>query len=94
VLSDVLNPKMAVFFLAFLPQFIVPDNPARGVAFVLLGSIIVAFFVVWATLLVLSSSALTAYLRRNRRISHYLNRATGVVFVGLGLRLAFERARP
>jgi len=94
LLSDVLNPKMAVFFLAFLPQFIVPDNPARGVAFVLLGSVIVAFFVVWATILVLGSSALTSYLRRNRRISGYLNRTTGMVFVGLGVRLALERARP
>jgi RhtB (resistance to homoserine/threonine) family protein len=94
VLSDVLNPKMAVFFLAFLPQFIMPDSPARGLAFVLLGAVIVAFFVVWATILVLGSSALTSYLRRNRRISHYLNRATGMVFVGLGLRLALERARP
>ncbi len=94
LLSDVLNPKMAVFFLAFLPQFIVPDNPARGVAFVLLGSVIVAFFVVWATILVLGSSALTSYLRRHRRIGGYLNRATGMIFVGLGVRLALERARP
>lgn len=94
VVSDVLNPKMAVFFLAFLPQFIVPDSPARGLAFVLLGSVIVAFFVVWATILVLGSSALTSYLRRHRRISRYLNRATGTVFVGLGMRLALEQARP
>jgi RhtB (resistance to homoserine/threonine) family protein len=94
LLSDVLNPKMAVFFLAFLPQFIVPDGPARALAFVLLGSVIVAFFVVWATILVVGSSALTSYLRRNRRLSRWLNQATGVVFVGLGVRLALEQARP
>lgn len=91
VLSNVLNPKTAVFFLAFLPQFIDPAAGQQVAAFLLLGGVLIGIFACWATVLVLGSSTLTARLRRNRSVGRWLNRVAGGIFVGLGLRLATEK---
>jgi len=81
--TNVLNPKVALFFLAFLPQFV---DPARGgpLAFGLLGLTFVATGTTWCLILVVASSALTEALRRRPKIGPWLNRGSGVVFVGLG----------
>jgi len=91
-LTNALNPKVALFFLAFVPQFIRPDASERMPAFIALGAV----FVVNATLVNLGLAWGVAALRHGlqqrpaqRAASLWLNRGTGALFVVLGLRLAW-----
>ncbi len=91
ILIDVLNPKAALFFMAFLPQFVVPGTGHATAQFFALGLIVIAIALVWEGILVLFATLLTARLRANQAVSRWLNRALGGVFVALGVRLAMER---
>ena len=91
-LTNLLNPKVALFFLAFVPQFIGADAPHKALAFVALGTV----FVVNSTLVNLLIAIAAAALRRRlgngpglRRWGLWLNRGVGAAFVALGLRLAW-----
>ena len=88
LLTNVLNPKVALFFLAFLPQFVAPDASSRVTAFVFLGAVFVFNGTLWCLVLVMAASALSRRLRRNTAGARRLRRATGAVFVGLGARVA------
>ena len=92
VATNVLNPKVALFFLAFLPHFVAQEASTHILPFLILGSIFVVNGTLYCLLLVLFASAVTNRLRRNSLNRGFaLKRLTGVVFVGLGLRLAMER---
>ena len=95
VITNVLNPKVALFFLAFLPQFVALDASTRVVPFLFLGCVFILNGTIYCLVLVFFASMVMRRLRRNRATSNAIKRLTGVVFVGLGLRLAMERrARP
>ncbi|AJF07960.1 LysE family translocator [Geoalkalibacter subterraneus] len=91
IIMNVTNPKVSIFFLAFLPQF---ADPARGsvpLQVAMLGGVFIL-----ATLLVfgavaLLSGALGSWLNRSERIQRTLNRVAGTVFFGLALTLAMSR---
>jgi threonine/homoserine/homoserine lactone efflux protein len=92
-LTNALNPKVALFFLAFLPQFIEPGSANQGWAFVALGLL----FNVGGTVVNVMAALLASSLREGfeargtaSRAGPWLQRAAGVLFVGLGLRLAFS----
>jgi threonine/homoserine/homoserine lactone efflux protein len=88
---DVLNPKVAVFFMAFLPQF---ANPALGhvpLQLVLHGALVIAVGVLVEAVIVLVAARFTEALRRNPRIGLWLDRALGTVLIGLGVRLALQQ---
>ena len=91
VLTNVLNPKVALFFLAFLPQFVAPDAPSRVLSFLFLGAVFVFNGTLWCLVLVMAASALSGRLRRNASGARRLRQATGAVFVGLGARLALSK---
>jgi threonine/homoserine/homoserine lactone efflux protein len=91
VLTNVLNPKVALFFLAFLPQFVAPDAPSRVVSFLFLGAVFVFNGTLWCLVLVMAASALSGRLRRSASGARRLRQATGAVFVGLGARLALSK---
>ena len=88
MLTNVLNPKIVLFFLAFLPQFVDHAGGAQGWAFLLLGVV----FDVNGTLFNLGVAWLAARtgarIGRAQALGAWLRRTTGLVFVGLGLRLA------
>jgi threonine/homoserine/homoserine lactone efflux protein len=87
ILTNVLNPKVALFFLAFLPQFISPDAEHKTLAFLALG----AWSIVQGMLFLVVLVALTASLRRlggSPRLARGLNAAGGLLFVGLAARRA------
>lgn len=91
VLTNVLNPKVALFFLAFLPQFVAADAPNKALAFLVLGLI----FVVNGTLYCLALAAFAARaadrLRRSGTVLQWINRGLGALFVALGIRVALAR---
>jgi threonine/homoserine/homoserine lactone efflux protein len=90
-LSDALNPKVAVFYLAFLPQFVDPAGPKPLLQILALGVTANMVALPINILLVLASSSLTSSLRRSARVGVLLKRALGLTFIGLGARLALER---
>ncbi|VUD65029.1 Leucine efflux protein [Thalassocella blandensis] len=89
--TNMLNPKVALFFLAFLPQFITKDADNHFLGFLALGLTFVVTSTLWGVLLAFSSSALSNTLRRNPKYLEYLNKITGTLLIGLGIRLAFDK---
>ena len=88
VLTNVLNPKVGLFFLAFLPQFIDPSSEMKVLAFLALGFTFVATGTTWCLIVACFASAFSERLRTNETIGLWLSRAAGALFVFLGLRLA------
>lgn len=88
ILTNILNPKVALFFLAFLPQFIDPASRAKIAAFIMLGLTFVTTGTIWCLILAWFASVFSKRLRENETISQWLNRTAGALFVFLGLRLA------
>ncbi|WP_046225467.1 LysE family translocator [Paenibacillus dauci] len=86
MLTNVLNPKVALFYLAFIPQFVSPAQHMGPIPFLLLGLTFSTTGLLWCILLVLFSSKMSGRLQSSRA-SRYLNRVTGGIFVLLGLNL-------
>jgi threonine/homoserine/homoserine lactone efflux protein len=91
ILTNVLNPKVALFILAFLPQFISSTSPAKTLAFLALGATFIAVGTLWCLILVLGAARLRGFLVRNPKTRTGIDRATGGLFVVLGARLAWTR---
>lgn len=89
-LTNVLNPKVALFFLAFLPQFVAVDAPSKPLAFLLLGAIFDFNGTLW-NLLVAWSGARLSKLAPSAAFKTWFNRCVGALFIGVGLRLALAR---
>ncbi|MDP4502339.1 LysE family translocator [Nonomuraea turcica] len=91
VLTNLLNPKMVTFTIAFLPQFINPELGQVWLQFAILGAILIALeFVVDGTVGVLAGR-IGGWLRRRQAARRKVDIATGGIFIGLGVRLAVER---
>jgi threonine/homoserine/homoserine lactone efflux protein len=88
VVTNVLNPKVALFFLAFLPQFVDPKRGPVSAQLVLLGLLFNASGTLVNTVVALASSGAGQWTKRHVGSSTLFKRATGLVFVGLGMRLA------
>jgi threonine/homoserine/homoserine lactone efflux protein len=86
--TNVLNPKVALFFLAFVPQFIDVHSPGKVQAFLLLGTIFNTTGTVWNLFVAWSSAWLSRRLDLASRLGRWLNRALGAMFIGLGVKLA------
>jgi RhtB (resistance to homoserine/threonine) family protein len=91
MLTNVLNPKVALFFMAFLPQFVSPAADSRIIALLFLGAVFIFNGTVWCLILVWSASAVSGRLRSRHASARLLKRATGALFVGLGVRLAVSK---
>lgn len=87
ILTNVLNPKVALFFLAFFPQFIDPNYGNAMLSFSLLGLSFAVTSLVWCVSLALLAAKFSEQLRQNPSIECWLNKISGVVFIALGLRL-------
>jgi threonine/homoserine/homoserine lactone efflux protein len=90
-LTNVLNPKVALFFLAFVPQFIHADAHYKGFAFILLGCIFNLNGMLWCFALALFTARAKARMNVSPRVSLWLNRVTGGLFVWLGVKLALSK---
>jgi threonine/homoserine/homoserine lactone efflux protein len=87
-LTNVLNPKVALFFLAFVPQFIAPDAASKPLAFLLLGAIFDFNGMLWCHALALFTAFASHRLQVGAAVARWLNRTIGAMFVALGVRLA------
>ena len=93
VTVEVLNPKTAIFFLAFLPQFV--DASAAlpvWVQFVVLGTVVNLMFSSADVVCVMLAGVVTDRLKRSSRAQRWMQRAGGMVLVGLGAHLALQRS--
>lgn len=87
VLTNVLNPKVALFFLAFLPQFIITDYSHSVFSFLILGLTFITTGTIWCLCLAVFSSSLTKKISRGNA-SKILHRTTGAIFILMGIHLA------
>jgi threonine/homoserine/homoserine lactone efflux protein len=92
-LTNVLNPKVALFFLAFLPQFVAADAPHKAAAFLLLGVIFIANGTLWCLGVAAVAARTAKRVRQSSATMLWINRALGGLFVTLGVRIAMLEAR-
>jgi threonine/homoserine/homoserine lactone efflux protein len=90
VLAELLNPKTALFFLAFLPQFVKPENGSVFLQLMTLGILFVAMGLLSTVVFAVSAGALGRFLRRNPVILKWQNKVVGGIYCALGVRLALQ----
>ncbi len=87
-LTNVLNPKVILFFVSFFPQFVDPRAAHQATAFLVLGAIMIAMSTVWNTAVAWLAGTLTRRVGQTPRLKCWLDRLVGTAFIGLGARLA------
>ena len=92
-LTNALNPKVALFFLAFLPQFVDAEAPGKALAFVVLGLIFIGTGTLWGLGVAAFAAKAAGRIRQSGRALVWLNRALGAMFIGLGVRVAMLQNR-
>jgi threonine/homoserine/homoserine lactone efflux protein len=92
-LTNALNPKVALFFLAFLPQFVAADSPHKTAAFLLLGAIFVFNGTLWCLGVAAFAARAATRIRHSSGVIAWINRTLGGLFVYLGFRVAMLEAR-
>lgn len=91
ILANVINPKVILFFLSFLPQFVVPANGSVTVQMATLGILFTLQAAVIFGLLGYFSGAVGQWVNASPRVGVAMDRLTGMIFIGLGLRLMASR---
>ncbi|MFN3887441.1 MAG: LysE family translocator [Aquabacterium sp.] len=91
VLANAINPKVVLFFLSFLPQFVVPAQGQVAGQTALLGVLFTLQAAVLFGLLALCAGSVGRWLQRRPHAGAWLDRVAGVLFIGLGARLMFVR---
>jgi threonine/homoserine/homoserine lactone efflux protein len=90
IVTNVLNPKVALFFLAFLPQFIDPASDTKTLAFLSLGATFIITGTIWCLVVAFAGARLRNFFIDNTSTRTLVNRATGGLFMVLGARLAWS----
>ncbi|KDB09896.1 Lysine exporter protein (LYSE/YGGA) [Burkholderia sp. lig30] len=86
--TNVLNPKVVLFFVSFFPQFVSADSPRKALAFLTLGAVFVAMSTVWNSMLAWVAGSVTQRFSGKPGVKKWLDRTVGSAFVGLGFKLA------
>jgi threonine/homoserine/homoserine lactone efflux protein len=90
VLAEILNPKSALFFLAFLPQFVQPQRGLVPLQLAVLGIIFVAMGICSTMVYAVGAGRIGGFLRRNPLIARWQGKAVGTIYCALGIRLALQ----
>jgi threonine/homoserine/homoserine lactone efflux protein len=91
IITNLLNPKVALFFLALMPQFIEAGSTHKVGAFLALGLSFVSLGLAWCCVLAIAAAKLRGAFLRRPSIATWLNRVAGAMFIGLGIKLATAR---
>jgi threonine/homoserine/homoserine lactone efflux protein len=91
IVTNLLNPKVALFFLALMPQFISAGSEHKVGAFLALGLSFVTLGLAWCSTLAVGASCLRGAILRRPSLGSWMNRVAGAMFIALGLRLATAR---
>ncbi|MFD0771887.1 LysE family translocator [Bacillus sp. CGMCC 1.60114] len=91
LLTSLTNPKVALFFIAFLPQFI-DTKVSSPISFIILGLTFTITGLLWCLFIAYFSSYVTKKIRGNEKIGKVLNKITGIIFIGMGLKLFQAKA--
>jgi RhtB (resistance to homoserine/threonine) family protein len=91
LMSDLLNPKIALFFLAFLPQFISEEESNNAIPYLVLGMCMFVITLIWCSFLALAGSSAANTFNKNKLFQNLINKASGVVFILLGLKIALTK---
>lgn len=91
VLTNLFNPKVALFFIAFFPQFIDAHYAYGMVSFLILGLTFASTGLIWCTCLALLAARFSKKLREKPSVETILNKISGIIFVGLGIKLLTEK---
>ncbi|RQR60493.1 LysE family translocator [Burkholderia sp. Bp9126] len=86
--TNVLNPKVVLFFVSFFPQFVFADSPHKALAFLTLGAVFVVMSTLWNSMLAWVAGSVTRRFSGKPGVKKWLDRTVGSAFVGLGLKLA------
>lgn len=89
LLTNLLNPKVILFFLAFFPQFVAAGGPHKRAALLLLDAVFVLMSTLWNSGTALAAGLLAAGAGRRPRLRRWLERSVGAAFIALGARLTF-----
>jgi RhtB (resistance to homoserine/threonine) family protein len=89
--TNVLNPKVVLFFVSFFPQFVALESEHKTLAFLMLGAVFIAMSTVWNSFVAWIAGSVTQRLGGKPGVKKWLDRVVGSAFVGLGLKLATAR---
>ena len=92
-LTNVLNPKVALFFLAFLPQFVDAEAAHKPLAFLALGLIFIFNSTLWCVSVAIVAARASGRVKKSGRTMDFVNRGLGALFVYLGARIALAHAK-
>ncbi|MEW8259785.1 MAG: LysE family translocator, partial [Candidatus Thiodiazotropha taylori] len=90
IIMNVTNPKVSIFFLAFLPQFANPQQGQVAQQIMLLGSLFILVTLVTFGVIAFLAGSLGRWLNQSAKAQQYLNRIAGLVFIALALNLLFS----
>ena len=91
VLAELLNPKTALFFLAFLPQFVHPERGATIGQFAELGGVFVIMSALYTALIATGAGAVGRWLERHKGIGRWQGKFVGSIYLSLGIKLSLEQ---
>ncbi|WP_175938900.1 LysE family translocator [Caballeronia sp. BCC1704] len=86
--TNVLNPKVVLFFVSFFPQFVAADSQHKTLAFLTLGLVFIAMSTVWNSFVAWIAGSVTERFSGKPGVKKWLDRGVGGAFVGLGIKLA------
>ena len=87
-LTNLLNPKVVLFFLSFFPQFVSDASPSKGVAFLVLGAVLIGISTVYNGIVAWLAGSITHRMRSAPLAKAWLERSVGATFIALGARIA------
>jgi len=90
ILTNVLNPKVALFFIAFLPQFIDINVSTSVWPFLILGTTFIITGTIWCCILAIFAATIFSKLKDNQKAATYINRVCGLSLIGLSVKVALS----
>lgn len=88
--TNVTNPKVVLFFLSLFPQFVAPGSPHKGLAFAVLGAVLIVLSTIYNGAVAWVAGTVTRRMQSAPRVRTWLERSVGALFIGLGARIGFS----